>query len=49
MANSRLTVADRDPLAVLAARARVAHREVVAEHVDVAQHLRAVADQVALA
>ena len=45
----RLTVADRHALAVLAARARVAHREVVAQQVDVAQHLRTVADQVAFA
>src|SRR6478735_9618002 len=45
----RLTVADGHALAILAARARVAHGEVIAEQVDVAQHLRAVADQVAVA
>src|SRR4051794_7750691 len=45
----RLPVADGHALAVLAAGARVAHGEVVAEQVDVAQHLRTVADQVAVA
>ena len=42
-------VADRDALAVLAARAGRAHGEVVGQGVDVLEHLGAVADEVALA
>ena len=45
----RLAGADGHALAVLAARARTAHGEVVGDGVDVAQRLRAVADEVGLA
>ena len=45
----RLRRSGRHTLAVFAARARVAHREVVAQKVDVAKHLRTVTQQVALA
>jgi hypothetical protein len=41
-----LAIADRHALAVLAARPRRAHGEVVAHHVNVAQHLGTIADEV---